>query len=176
MESRGAPRTGPAGRLDRVRFIPRCAGAIGRALRRSSGSQARPLGLIGPTTAFWRGVREAIDKSDDQGPVCLIMIRSGHHVGADMKRPSQAPCEGGEQELPLLRLERKRFCHLYLLTETLQFVVTLRDFSTRVRIIGCATVLGWWLRSRRHVRICLDGQISQGTHGPTCSAAIAAVK
>jgi hypothetical protein len=80
MESRGAPRTGPAGRLDRVRFIPRYAGAIGRALRRSSGSQARPLGLIGSTTAFWRGVQEAIDKGVDQGPVCLIMIRSGHHV------------------------------------------------------------------------------------------------
>jgi hypothetical protein len=92
-----------------------------------------------------------------------------------MKRTSQAPCEGGQQELPLLRLERKLFCHLYLLTETLQFVVTLRDFSTRVRIIRCATVFGWWLRSRRHVRICLDGQISQGTHGPTCSAAITAV-
>ena len=96
-------------------------------------------------------------------------------IPAGIKRLSQAPCEGGQQELPLLRLERKRCCHLYLLTETLQFVVTLRDFSTRVRIIRCATVFGWWLRSRRHVRICLDGQISQGTHGPTCSAAIAAV-
>jgi hypothetical protein len=36
-----------------------------------------------------------------------------------MKWPSQAPYEGGQQELPLLRLERKRFCHFYLLAETL---------------------------------------------------------
>ena len=60
MESRGAPRTGPAGRLDRVRIHPAVRGSD----RSRSSSVVR---IAGTAFGLDRLDDEAMAKGDDQG-------------------------------------------------------------------------------------------------------------